>query len=161
MIPRKIIHAIEICAILASNRNIHYIRSKELASKLGLSMTSIEQIFHTLKQHHFVYSKLGPGGGYMVCGDFTKVSLWDIATIFLTPRSEVVFADWNPNKTEQYELELEKVIVDAMKKMTFRDFVEISHEDSIHKTSRFNLKPLPKTTLPRAPNSVFQLHMTF
>ena len=63
-----------------------------------------------------------------------------------------------------YELELEAVIESTLSSFTLADFVTFSPSEAKLLTTeigRFKFKPLVPAFMPKAPNSVFQLHMSF
>jgi len=82
MISNKTVHAIDMCVLLAAQRNDAYLSTTELALRLGLSVSYIENILKDLKTHDLVTSLKGPGGGYRMCSDVSSVTMWDVAGVF-------------------------------------------------------------------------------
>jgi hypothetical protein len=62
-----------------------------------------------------------------------------------------------------YELGLETVVMSTLKSYTLSDFADFSSSEVksyADVIGRFKFKPLPAPFMPKAPNSVFQLHMS-
>jgi Rrf2 family protein len=165
MISKKTIHAIELCVALAGQRNGSYITTTELSPRLALSVSYLENILKLLKDCHIVSSMKGPGGGYRIHGDISLVSIWDIACVFEQTLTEaessedIAFA-----KPASYELGLQQIVQETLSHFTLSDFVDFSSVDAksyVQEMGRFKFKPLVAPFMPKAPNSVFQLHMTF
>lgn len=68
MISKKTINAVELCVLLASQRGGDYLTTAELAPRLALSISYLENILKPLKDSDIVLSMKGPGGGYALRG---------------------------------------------------------------------------------------------
>lgn len=161
MISKKTINAIEVCVLLAGQRNMGYLTTTELSPRLGLSISYLENILKPLKDHNIVVSMKGPGGGYRIRGDVSLVSIWDIAAVF-----EQTLADSERDSSTHpsYELELEQVVQKTLRSFVLSDFADFSSSEIKsfgQEIGRFKFKPLAAPFIPKAPNSVFQLHMSF
>ena len=165
MISKKTINAIELCVILAGQRSAGYVTTAELSSRLGLSISYLENLLKPLKDHHIVRSMKGAGGGYSVQCDLSLLTIWDIATVFEQTFDKTRSADGaHAAEPADYELRLEQVVKDTLSSFTLSDFVELSPfavKSYVQEMGRFKFKPLAPPLMPKAPNSVFQLHMTF
>jgi len=160
MISKKSMNAIDLCVMLAGSRGECYLSTTDLSSRLDLSISYLEIILKALKDHGIVMAMKGPGGGYKVKGDASLISAWDIARVF-----EKTLADAeqisNAETHGSYELELEQVVMRTLKSFMISDFAAVSaHEATSYADAmgRFKFKPLPVPFMPKAPNSVFQLH---
>jgi len=161
MISKKTINAIEVCVLLAGQRNMGYLTTTELSPRLGLSISYLENILKPLKDHNIVVSMKGPGGGYRIRGDVSLVSIWDVAAVF-----EQTLADSERDSSTypSYELELEQVVQKTLRSFVLSDFADFSSSEIKsfgQEIGRFKFKPLAAPFIPKAPNSVFQLHMSF
>ncbi len=161
MISKKTINAIHVCVFLAGQRSQGYVTTAALSPRLGLSVSYLESILKTLRYQQIVTAMKGPGGGYMIPGDLSQISIWDIVSVFeptcedARQSSTVDFAD--------YELELEQVVKDTLSHATLSDFAggaSVALGAYVQPPGRFKFKPLPAPFIPQAPNSVFQLHMS-
>lgn len=162
MISTKTINAIELCVLLASQRNAGYSPTSELAPRLGISISHLENILKPLKDSGLVVAVKGPGGGYMLQGDISLISVWDIACLFEKTLSNTQDAS-DETVCAPYELELEQVVLATLKQHTLSDFVDLScseRQAHAHGLGRYKFKPMPTPFIPKAPNSVFQLHMS-
>ena len=81
MISKKTINAIHVCVFLAGQRSQGYVTTAALSPRLGLSVSYLESILKTLRDQQIVTAMKGPGGGYMIPGDLSQISIWDIAAI--------------------------------------------------------------------------------
>ena len=163
MISKKTVNAIELCVLLAGQRGEGYMTTTDLSPRLGLSISHLENILKPLKDQGIVLSMKGPGGGYMIRGDVSLISIWDVACVFeksLVDEDSVNDAPCHA----AYELELEQVVMRTLKGFTLADFADFtsSHTQSFTDAiGRFKFKPLPAPFMPKVPNSVFQLGMSF
>ncbi len=162
MISKKTINAIEVCVFLAGQRHAGYVTTTELSPRLGLSISYLENLLKPLKVHNIVTAMKGPGGGYMIQGDTSLISIWDIASVF---ENTFDTADASEDKTQpaSFELGLEQVVKSTLSNFTLADFVDESRDEAalsfVQTMGRFKFKPMPAPLMPKAPNSVFQLSM--
>jgi len=165
MISSKTVNAIEVCVYLAGQQHVGYVTTGELSPNLDLSISYLESILKTLKERGVVCSLKGPGGGYKILGDVSLISIWDIAIIFERTLEAAPHAEGRPTvQHASYESELEAVIKSTLSNFTLADFVTFSPSEAKRLTTeigRFKFKPLVPAFMPKAPNSVFQLHMSF
>jgi hypothetical protein len=69
-----------------------------------------------------------------------------------------------PLQLAEYELGLAQVVKETLSAQTLADFVDASSRSSASdapKWGRFKFKPMQPALMPRAPNSVFELHRQF
>lgn len=162
MISNKTVNAIDVCVVIASQQNLGRVSTTELSKRLHLSVSNLEGILKLLKEHQIVSSRKGPGGGYEIRTDLALISMWDIAALFETTLKNSVIDDADMNPAD-YELGLEKVIMQTLSHFSLADFVTVQVVEAPAAQpafNRFKFKPLAAPLLPKAPNSVFQLHMT-
>lgn len=162
MISKKTVNAIELCVLLAGQRGEGYLTTTDLSPRLGLSISYLENILKPLKDNGLVLSMKGPGGGYMIRGDVSLISIWDVASVFEKSVVDTASSE-NPRVHELYELELEQVVMKTLKSFSLSDFADFSTSEVKRYTDvigRFKFKPLPMPFMPKAPNSVFQLGMS-
>ena len=161
MISNKTINAMDVCVVIASQQNLGRVSTTELARRLHLSVSNLESILKPLKDHQIVTSRKGPGGGYEIRSDLALISMWDIASIFeSTLRDQGTEAE--PLNAACFEWGLEQVIIETLSQFALSDFVVVHALQVPLETpvvNRFKFKPLAAPLVPKAPNSVFQLHM--
>jgi Rrf2 family protein len=163
MISKKTVNAIELCVLLASQRGGEYLTTAELAPRLDLSISYLENILKPLKDSDIVLSMKGPGGGYTLRGDAARVSIWDVAAVFEKTLLDDP-ATGDASASESYVQELEQVVIKTLKGFMLSDFADFSASEVkayADAMGRFKFKPLPMAMTPKAPNSVFQLGMSF
>ena len=161
MISNKTINAMDVCVVIASQQNLGRVSTTELARRLHLSVSNLESILKPLKDHRIVTSRKGPGGGYEIRGDLALISMWDIAAIFETTLQDQG-TEAEPLNAACFEWGLEQVIIETLSQFALSDFVveqalQVPVETPV--VNRFKFKPLAAPLVPKAPNSVFQLHM--
>jgi Rrf2 family protein len=167
MISKKTIHAIEVCVYLAGQRHAGYVTTTEMSPRLDLSISYLENILKPLKARHIVSAMKGPGGGYMIQGDMSLISIWDIASVLecTLDVSRSTNADMCHDKSmpASYELGLEQIVKATLSNFTLADFVDESRDEEarsfVQSMGRFKFKPMVAPLMPKAPNSVFQLSM--
>ena len=171
MISKKTIHAIEVCVYLAGLRHTGYVTTTQLSPRLDLSISYLENILKPLKAHNIVGAMKGPGGGYMILGDTSLISIWDIASVFESTLDAMapVHVDATHEMSEDkstpasYEIGLEQIVKATLSNFTIADFVDESRDEDVRSfvqtLGRFKFKPMAAPLMPKAPNSVFQLSM--
>jgi Rrf2 family protein len=165
MISKRTINAIEVCVFLAGQRHAGYVTTTELSPRLDLSISYLENILKPLKAHNIVTTMKGPGGGYMILGDTSLISIWDIASVFESTLDANASNDTSELLTSpaSYEIGLQQIVKDALSNATLADFVDESRDEDarsfVQTLGRFKFKPLVAPLMPKAPNSVFQLSM--
>ena len=165
MISKKTINAIELCVFLAGQRHAGYVTTTALSPRLNLSISYLENLLKPLKAHNIVSAMKGPGGGYMILGDTSLISIWDIASVF----ESTLVSDASDEAVEQlmppanYEIDLQRIVKDTLSHATLADFVDDSRDEEarsfVQTLGQFKFKPLAAPLMPKAPNSVFQLSM--
>jgi Rrf2 family protein len=165
MISKKTINAIELCVCLAGQRHAGYVTTTELSPRLNLSISYLENLLKPLKAHNIVSAMKGPGGGYMILGDTSLISIWDIASVFETTFEADASSDaaQSPATPASYEMGLQHIVKDTLSHATLADFVDESRDEEarsfVQTLGQFKFKPLAAPLMPKAPNSVFQLSM--
>lgn len=171
MISKKTINAIEVCVFLAGQRHVGYVTTTELSPRLDLSISYLENLLKPLKAHHIVSAMKGPGGGYMIQGDISLISIWDIASVFERTFDTASSAELSlpPELLDDkappasFELGLEQIVKATLSDFTLADFVDESGDEEarsfVQTMGRFKFKPMAAPLMPKAPNSVFQLSM--
>ena len=161
MISNKTINAMDVCVFIAAQQNLGRVSTMELSQRLQLSVSNLESILKSLKDRHIVSSRKGPGGGYEIRGDLALISMWDIASVFEPTLTQQSSGDQTIEAAD-FEWGLEKVIIDTLSQAALSDFVQAQPLQTHVETpviNRFKFKPLVAPLVPKAPNSVFQLHM--
>ncbi len=165
MISSKAFFAVEMCVYLANQHSGAYVTTTTLSHRLGLSVSHIENILKCLRERGMVSALKGPGGGYTLLCDASDVSVWDIVCAFEdTPETSHATESNKPLQLAEYELGLAQVVKDTLSSQSLADFVDASITRSVNSAptwGRFKFKPMQPALMPRAPNSVFELHRQF
>ena len=133
----------------------------ELATRHGISLSYLEQVFAKLRQHGLVESTRGPGGGYTLGFRGDAISVADIVTAIeeAAPISESAQADMTHALCEQ----LHSAMLEHMKTITLRGLAleqkAKGFQVQARKPGKKSLlkQPAPTLSKPNAPNSVFAL----
>jgi Rrf2 family protein len=163
MISNRTINALDVCVVIAELQHRGRVSTTTLSNRLKLSVSNLESILKPLKDHRIVTANKGPGGGYSILGDIALVSMWDIARAFESTLSELPSDSEEDAMPAAFEFGLEQVVINTLSRHVLADFVDpIAAEAPTQAPilNRFKLKPLTPPWVPKAPNSVFQLHMT-
>ncbi len=166
MLNKQTFTAINVCVCIARLQHQISCSTSQLSRQLGLSVSYLELILKQLKSHDIVCSFRGPGGGYKILGAADQVSMWDIAKIFETETETDQTGSAGGLTT--FEQGLQQVVEATFREYTLASFAKASTDtlpDEFHgvikagASNRFKFKPMAPAWLPKAPNSVFQLHM--
>jgi Rrf2 family protein len=169
MISSKAFFAVELCVYLANQDSGAYVTTTTLSHRLGLSVSHVENILKCLRERGMVSALKGPGGGYALLCDASDVSVWDIVCAFEdTPDTSHATEASKQLQLQlqlaQYELGLAQVVKNTLSSQTLADFVDASITRAVNNAptwGRFKFKPMQPALMPRAPNSVFELHRHF
>jgi Rrf2 family iron-sulfur cluster assembly transcriptional regulator len=160
MLNKQTFNAIEVCVCIAKLQHQISCSTSQLSSHLGLSVSYLELILKQLKAHEIVCSFRGPGGGYKILGSTSRVSIWDIAQIFEAHEGADLGA--NGGVVHDYEHGLRELVEATLREYTLADFSDgepVAFKGIEDSANRFKFKPLVPAWVPKAPNSVFQLHL--
>lgn len=164
IISKKIRHAIDLCIFLASRGHSCRITSVELSPKLGLSISTLENILKTLKSYNIIDSIKGPGGGFKITQHPSEISIWDVVAAFYVSnkikydRSDLV----SDASLASYEIGLQEVVVETLSSFSLADFSCPEDPDPVGgvastQPNPFRLMSPEPSFVPNAPNSVFEL----
>lgn len=133
-----------------------------IAQFLELSVSYTESLVKVLKQHDLLQASRGPGGGYQLKRDLKALSAWDVVKCF--ELDEVLKEDKRSSPEavaadllyEQF-VQIEQDFLKAYSLSALISDVPASARAQAAHNLPFNFKPLPKSLMPVAPNSVFDL----
>jgi Rrf2 family protein len=162
MISKKTKSAVNTAALIASRGRDYPVTTYDISSLLGLSISYTERIVSNLKSHGLVRSFLGPGGGYQIAGDLTKITVWDVVKLFEQP---IAASMSNLDENQKAPLAYELLMHDYLQKfLSTQRLAEMdgSKLTSLGKEVKTELLPRsdPRVSaaLAKIPNSVFQWH---
>ena len=79
MLSKKSFNAINALVWLGLMQAAGPVSLQKISEAMQVSISSLEQIFSTLKACDLIVSFKGPGGGYATRSPLTSISLWSIA----------------------------------------------------------------------------------
>jgi Rrf2 family iron-sulfur cluster assembly transcriptional regulator len=135
----------------------------QIAKTLAFSVSYVEGLLKDAKAAQLIKSIRGPGGGYQLATDLDSLSVWDVISAYednLTKGDEKKLSS-PESQTAHHLLEeclaLEKEFLQAspLNRLVQKQSVQVPSA-SIGKMM-MNFKPLPRSVMPLAPNSVFDL----
>ena len=75
-------HALSLVVALAGLPSGEALTTQDLARRLGLSVSYVENLLKGLRTRQLLKSNRGPRGGHRFDGDLTSLSVWDVVSIF-------------------------------------------------------------------------------
>lgn len=75
-------HALSLVVLLAGLPNGEALTTQDLARHLDLSVSYVENLLKGLRTRHLLKSNRGPRGGHRFDGDLSRLSVWDVVSIF-------------------------------------------------------------------------------
>lgn len=102
-------HALSLVVSLAALPNGEALTTQDLARKLGLSVSYVENLLKGLRTQHFLKSNRGPRGGHRFDGDLTSLTVWDIVSIFGTAELPPAEPSVHGHVTAWLEAEYEQI----------------------------------------------------
>jgi Rrf2 family protein len=164
IISKKIRLAVDVCIFIASRGRSCRITSVQLSPKLGISISTLENILKSLKASRLIDSSKGPGGGFKICRHPTTISVWDIVVAFSEgdggDDAEIRSVKRTP--LASYELALQEVVAQTLRSFSLADFsypeeLELPDTTFYSTSNPFRLMSPEPSFIPNAPNSVFEL----
>ncbi len=162
MISKKTKSAVNTAALIASRGRDHPVTTHDISTLLGLSISYTERIVSSLKSHGLLRSFLGPGGGYQIAGDLSKITVWDVVKLFERPIPN------NQNDLDEKQkppLAYELLMHDFLQKyLSSQALAEVDNSKEPAREIDFSDATLPRSNpkvtaaLAKIPNSVFQWH---
>lgn len=75
-------HALSLVVLLAELPDGEALTTQDLARRLDLSVSYVENLLKGLRSRDLLKSNRGPRGGHRIDGDLTSLSVWDVVSIF-------------------------------------------------------------------------------
>lgn len=148
---------------IAEMQSEGFVTTAALSERLGLSVSYLEIILKKLREHDILHSSRGPGGGYLINGDFEHINLWMVASVFEEPMIKKKQAKRTEMLADDFEQVFLQEVIDSLSNKTVADFVGKAQASTMPRNrlaNPFKLKPLPKAKIkPKVPSFVFHLHM--
>lgn len=162
MISKKTKSAVNTAALIASRGKDHPVTTHDISSLLGLSISYTERIVSSLKSHGLVRSFLGPGGGYQIAGDLSKITVWDVVKLFERPIPQNAS---NLDEAQKAPLAYELLMHDFLQKyLSTQRLAEMENAkeralaEEVNPELATRSNPRVTAALAKIPNSVFQWH---
>jgi Rrf2 family iron-sulfur cluster assembly transcriptional regulator len=162
MFSKRTFSAVDATVVIASQQQGQTVSTQDIAETLGMSVSYLESILKVLKSKGIIRSYRGPGGGYQLDADPAQLSIWDIVQVFQAEGPEAgegVEADAIRGVSACFD-GLFDLAHSYLKEQKLADWAHVElpvKSNAPVLQGRFKLKPLPTMSLPRVPNSVFQL----
>ena len=162
MISKKTKSAVNTAALIASRGRDHPVTTHDISTLLGLSISYTERIVSSLKSHGLVRSFLGPGGGYQIAGDLSKITVWDVVKLFERPiASNQSDLDEKQKAPLAYELLMHDFLQRYLSSQTLAEVDDpqgLPREIDVSNATLPRSNPKVSAALAKIPNSVFQWH---
>lgn len=161
MVSKKALHALNATVYIARNAHQRCVPTQEISSALGVSVSYLEGMLKTLKDHGVLHSFRGPGGGYQIGAALADMSVWDVARIF-DPQAQAPRTTPGPMPAravafETQLAELSQALLHANPSLGRVARVPGAVSLAPKQAGGFKFKPLAPPLVPMCANSVFQL----
>lgn len=157
-------HALNAVAMVASLPAACTVTTQMLANEMNLSVSYLEGLLKVLKHKQILRAYRGPGGGYQLARPAAQISAWEVVAPFAQDEfngqadaqlgCDVWLTDLNQAYARKAQAFLEGCPLSGLIDQERALFAMPKKPAS---GNQFNLKPLPKPLLPKAPKSIFDL----
>ena len=108
-------HALNLVVLLAKLPKASTLTTQELARRLGLSVSYVENLLKVLRAHEMVSSRRGPMGGHCFCGSVANLSVWDIVSVFYVAPTALRHSGTREDFTGWLEAQYEQARIEFFK----------------------------------------------
>lgn len=134
----------------------------QIAKKLAFSVSYVEGLLKDAKAAQLIRAIRGPGGGYQLAVPLDTLSVWDVVSAYgdEAPQSDEKLASPESQLAQQLLNDcwlMEKKFLQDSPLSNLVDKQAAPAPSASFSKMMMNFKPLPKTLMPVAPNSVFDL----
>lgn len=160
MISKRSLLCINILVTMASAPPTRPVNVQTLSERLHVSVSHLESIMRVLKDAHLVRAARGPGGGYCMVCNADELSIWEVVQRVDPALATAPDPGTHASLIAGLEADIHATFCDHLSSRTIGEFAladEWSPPASGSASTGFRLRPLPKSSRPVAPNSVFQL----
>ena len=112
-------HALNLVISLAKAPRASTLTTQELARRLGLSVSYVENLLKALRAHGMVSSRRGPMGGHCFCGSVGTLSVWDIVSVFYVAPAPLRHSGTREDFTGWLEAQYEQARIEFFKSQRF------------------------------------------
>ena len=116
-------HALNLVVLLAKLPKASTLTTQELARRLGLSVSYVENLLKVLRAHEMVGSRRGPMGGHCFCGSVASLSVWDIVSVFYVAPTPLRHSGTREDFTGWLEAQYEQARIEFFKSQHFADLL--------------------------------------
>jgi Rrf2 family protein len=116
-------HALNLVVLLAKLPKASTLTTQELARRLGLSVSYVENLLKVLRAHGMVFSRRGPMGGHCFCGSVANLSVWDIVSVFYVAPAPLRHSGTREDFTGWLEAQYEQARIEFFKSQRFADLL--------------------------------------
>jgi Rrf2 family protein len=157
-------HALNAVVLVASVPATDTVTTQMLANEMNLSVSYLEGLLKVLKHKRILRAYRGPGGGYQLAKPLSQLSAWDVVAPFAQDAGDAHDAPkrdcdaWLIGLNQTYAKKAQAFLEGCpLSGLVDRGRVMFALPKKATSSNPFNLKPLPKPLLPKAPKSVFDL----
>jgi len=116
-------HALNLVVSLAKLPKASTLTTQELARRLSLSVSYVENLLKLLRANGFVSSRRGPLGGHCFCGLPARLSVWDIVSVFYVAPAPLRHSGTREDFTGWLEMQYEQARIEFFKSQRFADLL--------------------------------------
>jgi Rrf2 family iron-sulfur cluster assembly transcriptional regulator len=162
MLNKRSMQGLRVVSYIASAPLHAPATAEQIAKKLEFSVSYVEGLLKDAKAAHLIKSIRGPGGGYQLAQALDSLSVWDVVSAYEEAAGKP------EEKLSSPEAQLAQSLLNECWAMEQKFLKESPLSHLVEKQTApvpnaslnkmlMNFKPLPKSIMPVAPNSVFDL----
>jgi Rrf2 family iron-sulfur cluster assembly transcriptional regulator len=162
MLNKRSMQGLRVVSYIASAPLHAPATAEQIAKKLEFSVSYVEGLLKDAKAAHLIKSIRGPGGGYQLAQALDSLSVWDVVSAYeeaagkpeeklSSPEAQLAQSLLNECWAMEQKFLKESPLSGLVEKQT------ASVPNASLNKMLMNFKPLPKSIMPVAPNSVFDL----
>jgi hypothetical protein len=162
MLNTRSLHGLKVVAYIAAAPSYQPVTTAKLSRQLGLSVSYTESLMKDLKDGGLLFAHRGPGGGYLLQTSVDDLSVWDVSKCFehSEENSESNLSSPESSSLTFLKIEFEDIKQHFLKNYPLKEITKHIPKNQNSPETGFlarHFKPLHKDSLPKAPNSVFDL----
>jgi Rrf2 family protein len=116
-------HALNLVVSLAKLPKASTLTTQELARRLSLSVSYVENLLKVLRTHGLVASRRGPLGGHSFAGAPARLSVWDVVSVFYVAPAPLRHSGSREDFTGWLEQQYEQERIVFFKSQRFADLL--------------------------------------
>jgi Rrf2 family protein len=160
MLSQKSKLCVKVLVAIACAPTGEHVNTRTLSKTLHVSVSYLESVARILREAGLVRAARGPGGGYYLSRPADAISVWDVVSAVEPPFSGSANSSLKASPIGSLEESIHATFVDFLSSRNIGEFADSGLWEETGPTrsrSLFRLRPMPPSTRPIGPTSVFDL----